>query len=87
MAFSADGKTLTTNATSPYQLQEETTIGLWSVQTGELIRRLRLPTVHVNSLLFAPDGRTLLTTGSEPLVRLWDAPLPLVDVTEQEQRL
>ena len=23
----------------------------------------------------------------EPLVRLWDAPLPLVDVTEQEQRL
>jgi WD40 repeat protein len=72
MAFSADGKTLATNTIGPYRLHEETTIGFWDAKTGELLRRLRLPTVNVRSLLLSPDGRTLLTSGSEPLVRLWD---------------
>jgi WD40 repeat protein len=72
LAFSPDGKNLIINAVGPSKVHEETTLGVWDVKTGELIRRLRLPTVHVNSLAFTPDGRTLLTTGYEPLVRLWD---------------
>jgi WD40 repeat protein len=73
MAFSTDGKTLARNATSPYHLHEETTIGLWNIRTGELLKRVRIPTVHVNSLAFAPDGHTLLTTGGhEPVIHLWD---------------
>jgi WD40 repeat protein len=73
LAFSPDGKTLASNATDPYADDDATTVALWDAQTGELRRRFRLPTRAVSSLHFAADGRTLLTTGSEPLVRLWDA--------------
>jgi RNA polymerase sigma factor (sigma-70 family) len=73
MAFSADGKTLATNATGPYELHDETTIALWDAITGKLLRRLNLSTRYVTSLDFSPDGRTLLTTGHEPVLRLWDA--------------
>jgi WD40 repeat protein len=72
-AFSADGKTLATNATGPYGDDDQTTVALWDAKTGAPLRRLRLPTRAVSSIGFAPDGRTLMTTGYEPLIRLWDA--------------
>jgi len=73
LAFSSDGKTLATNATDPYLPDDASTVALWDAKTGEFLRRFRLPTRAVSSLRFAPDGRSLLTTGSEPLLRLWDA--------------
>jgi WD40 repeat protein len=73
VAFSADGKVLATDGTHPREGQDRTTVALWDVKTGQLLRRLRLPTRYINSLRFSPDGRTLLTTGYEPVIRLWDA--------------
>jgi WD40 repeat protein len=72
IAFSADGKTLATNAIGPYELHDETTIALWDAMTGKLVRRLNLPMRYVQWLHFSPDGRTLLTTGNDPVLRLWD---------------
>jgi WD40 repeat protein len=71
--FSPDGKTLATNATDPYEQDDQTTVALWDPKTGALLRRLRLPTRAVSSIQFTPDGRTLMTTGYEPVIRLWDA--------------
>jgi RNA polymerase sigma factor (sigma-70 family) len=73
LAFSPDGKTLATNATDPYSDDDATTVALWDAKSGEFLRRFRLPTRAVSALRFTPDGHTLLTTGSEPLLRLWDA--------------
>jgi WD40 repeat protein len=72
LAFSPDGKTLATNATDPYSDDDATTVALWDAKSGKLLRRFRLPTRVVSVLRFTPDGRTLLTTGSESIVRLWD---------------
>ncbi len=47
---------------------------LWSVATGT---RLAAPLPHaegaVDNVVFAPDGRTLLTLTSNGIVRLWDS--------------
>jgi RNA polymerase sigma factor (sigma-70 family) len=72
MAFSPDGKTLATNGNNPLEQKDQTTVAFWDVKTGQLLRRLLLPTRSVDTLRFAPDGRTLLTTGHEPVIRLWD---------------
>jgi RNA polymerase sigma factor (sigma-70 family) len=72
-ALSADAKTLAVNETGRDENPDETTIALWDAKTGEVLRRLHIPSRHVTSLLFSPDGRTLLTTSHEPLIRLWDA--------------
>src|SRR5262249_29713437 len=72
IAFSADGQTLATNAIGPYNLHDEPTIALWDAKTGKFLRRLNLPMRYVRWLHFSPDGRTLLTTGHDPVLRLWD---------------
>jgi WD40 repeat protein len=72
ITFSADGRTLATNGNNRYEAREDTRLALWDVKTGELLRCLVLPTSDVDNIVFAPDGRTLLTTGYEPLVRMWD---------------
>jgi WD40 repeat protein len=72
LAFSPDGKTLATNATGHKEDPDGITVALWDAITGKLLRRLRLPTRQVTSLQFCPDGRTLLTSASEPIIRLWD---------------
>ena len=72
IAFSPDGKILATNGTNRFEWYDQTTVALWDVRTGQLLRTLRLPTRNVRMLQFAPDGGTLLTTGQEPVVRLWD---------------
>jgi RNA polymerase sigma factor (sigma-70 family) len=73
IAFSPDGKTLATDGNNPREDRDRTTVALWDVKTGQLLRRLRLPTRYINSLRFSPDGRALLTSGYEPVIRLWDA--------------
>jgi WD40 repeat protein len=73
LAFSPDGKTLATNTDGMFGTSQETTIALWDAKTGTFQSRLRLPMRHVKCIRFSPDGRTLLTTGDEPRVGLWDA--------------
>ncbi len=71
LAFSPDGTILAggDGHLSDFSLAN---IHLWDVARGQ--ERLRIPAhqQHVSSLSFAPDGKTLASTGGEPVVRLWD---------------
>ena len=48
------------------------TIHLWDVARGRELHRIPAHQARVGSLSFSPDGKTLASTGGEPVVRLWD---------------
>ena len=65
VAFSPDGKyALSAN--------EDQTIRLWNVDTGEEVRRFVGDTDKVNSLAFSPEGKSVLTASDDSTIRLWD---------------
>jgi hypothetical protein len=74
VAFAPNGKILA--AAGLY----DGTVRLWDVASGRLHATLEVFPVakdsrlmhHVQSLAFAPDGKTLATAGHGPEVRLWD---------------
>jgi RNA polymerase sigma factor (sigma-70 family) len=70
IGFSRDGKTLATVWAEAWST--EGTLALWDAGTGKLVRHFPIPGQAVGTVRFAPDGRTLVTAGHEPLVRLWD---------------
>jgi WD40 repeat protein len=70
-AFSAGGKTLALTAVDDV-VGHKATIAIWDAKTGELRTRLRLPIPDLRSLHFSPDGRMLLTIGTDQAVRVWD---------------
>lgn len=70
LAFSPDGKVLATNSTEAGS--DRATVSLWDVATAERITRFSVPARSAFLLTFAPDGKTLLSSGPEPQVRLWD---------------
>ena len=58
MAFSADGTTLASGSS-------DSSIRIWNVQTGELVRTIKGQTYAVNWLAFSPGGAqtTLIAAG------------------------
>jgi RNA polymerase sigma factor (sigma-70 family) len=70
LAFSPDGKVLATDWTEAGS--DQVTIVLWDVETAKELTKFKTPTRAAFVLTFAPDGKTLLSSGSEPMVRLWD---------------
>jgi RNA polymerase sigma factor (sigma-70 family) len=70
LAFSPDGKLLATNSTEVGT--DKKTILMWDVGTGKRVSQFKVPARVAFMLRFAPDGKTLLSSGEEPLVRLWD---------------
>ena len=56
VALSHDGKTVAA-------VQGNVAIQLWDVDTGKEIRQLKIPPTGVNSILFAPDGKSIATRG------------------------
>ncbi|NTV61965.1 MAG: serine/threonine protein kinase [Oscillochloris sp.] len=66
LAFSPDGMILASSA------QDENTIILWDMQTGQPITRLAGHSGWVRSLAFSPDGKILASGSIDGTVRLWD---------------
>ena len=69
MAFSPDGKILAHARTLPSTIN--TTIHLYSTETGETLPTFKAFTDGVETLAFSPDGKTL-AGASEEAIYLWD---------------
>ncbi len=74
LAFSPDGSILASGAsgtgdTGSTQLAD---VYVWDVARAKELRHFPAHQGWVRSLSFSPDGRTLASTGSEPMIRLWD---------------
>ena len=65
IAFSPDRQTLATSFNYG--------VSLWDAHTGKYKTTLIKDTVHVESIVFSPDGRTLAGVSVNNTVRLWDA--------------
>src|SRR5262245_58231903 len=65
VAFSPDGKTLAST-------HNDSTIQLWDLKTGRLIRSFAGHTGHVPAIVFSPDGKTLAGGSPDQTVKLWE---------------
>ena len=68
IAYSPDGKTLASSGSS------DNTIQLWSVDTGKHLLTLEGHTDAVTALVFAPDGKTLVSGSDDDTLRVWEFP-------------
>jgi len=64
VAFSPDGQNLASGS-------DDTTVRLWRVSDGALLRILVGHTNWVSSVVFSPDGQTLASGSWDKTVRLW----------------
>ena len=65
IAFSPDG-----NRIAVYFYGDDRGIKIWNTTNGTEIRTLQYA---LNSLIFSPDGRQILTTSNDRTIRIWDS--------------
>jgi WD40 repeat protein len=67
--------------------REDEHLHLWDVKTGKALCRLPHRAAFETSLVFAPDGRALLTRGSDQTLRLWRLPdgVPLAHLRGEKE--
>lgn len=69
LALSPDGKILAHARTLPMTVN--TTVYLYSTETGETLRTLKAFTDRITNLAFSPDGKTI-AGGNREAIHLWD---------------
>jgi WD40 repeat protein len=67
LAFSPNNGTLIVAA--PYRR----VVQCWDINRGALIRTLEGHKQHINSAIFSPDGKRILSCGDDGLIIVWDA--------------
>jgi hypothetical protein len=75
VAFSPDGRTLASGSNASNRTNTRTpdsTVELWDVASGRLLRTLTGHIDRVSSVAFSPDGRTLASGGNDKSIKLWD---------------
>ncbi|MGE5464596.1 MAG: NACHT and WD repeat domain-containing protein, partial [Syntrophothermus sp.] len=65
IAVSSDGNQLATGS-------DDSTIKIWNIQNGDLIRTLEGHTSWIGDLAFSPDGKTLLSGSFDNTAIIWD---------------
>jgi WD40 repeat protein/uncharacterized caspase-like protein len=65
VAFAPDGKTVLSGST-------DSTLKLWDVASGRLLRTLAGHSGTIKSVAFAPDGRTVVSGSEDNTLKLWD---------------
>ena len=75
LRFTSDGRRLLSAG-------DDGTLRLWSVETGDEIRRFEGHVGWVLSVDLSPDGRTVLSGGEDGTIRLWD-----FDSSQQQDRV
>jgi WD40 repeat protein len=77
LACSPDGKVVAADQSETRTLPNGDrvvvcTVHLWEAVSGQEIRRIAVQQNRIESLAFAPDGRTLATGGGDSTILLWD---------------
>ena len=65
LAFSSDGKKLLSGS-------DDTTINLWDLETGQVLKTFEGHTAVIRGVAFSPDGRRIASASWDRTVKLWD---------------
>lgn len=65
LAFSPDGQTIASSA-------GDSTIRLWSMQTGACLSTLKGHSGKINKMIFSPDGHMIVSASGDSTARLWE---------------
>src|ERR1035441_10297664 len=65
MAVTPDGRSVISGS-------HDTTVRVWGLESGRLLRTLEGYTGRVSSVAVTPDGRSVISGSSDRTVRVWD---------------
>jgi WD40 repeat protein len=71
LAFSPDGRLLAASRSDTATPSNHEQLELWDVGSGELRQTLTPHEGGIYAVVFSPDGRTLVTSGTDQVLRFW----------------